>query len=58
MLSELKRKENVGQPIRIGLIGAGAMGLGIAWKIRRTTGVELAFIAELISKQQKKQKIM
>lgn len=47
MLNELKYREKIGEPIRIGLIGAGAMGLGIAWQLARTPGMELAFVADL-----------
>lgn len=47
MIQELKYREKTGQPIRVGLIGAGAMGLGIVWQIARTPGMELAFIADL-----------
>ncbi len=47
MLQELKHLEKSGQLIRVGLIGAGSMGLGIAWQIGRTPGMELSFIADL-----------
>jgi predicted homoserine dehydrogenase-like protein len=47
MLDELKYREKEGQPIRVGLIGAGAMGLGVAWQIGRTPGMEISFIADL-----------
>lgn len=47
MLNELKNRERNGAPIRVGLIGAGAMGLGIVWQIKRTPGMELAFVADL-----------
>jgi len=33
--------------IRVGLVGAGAMGVGIAWQVARTPGMELAFVADL-----------
>ncbi len=45
MLKRLaERSEN---PIRVGLVGAGAMGKGIAWQVSRTVGMALAFIADL-----------
>jgi len=47
MLKELKYREKAGESIQVGLVGAGAMGLGIAWQIARTPGMELAFIADL-----------
>lgn len=45
MLNELQYREKTGSPIRVGLIGAGSMGTGIAWQIGRTPGMRLAFIA-------------
>lgn len=47
MLNELKYREKTGAPIYVGLVGAGAMGLGIALQIAKTPGIELAFIADL-----------
>lgn len=47
MLTELRKREKAGQPIQVGLIGAGAMGLGIAWQIARTPGMQLSFIADI-----------
>lgn len=47
MLRELKYREKIKEPIQVGLIGAGAMGIGIAWQIARTPGMELSFIADL-----------
>jgi predicted homoserine dehydrogenase-like protein len=46
VFSELKRREASGEPIQVGLIGAGAMGLGIAHQIGRTPGMRLSFIAD------------
>lgn len=46
MLHELKQREKAGQPIQVGLIGLGAMGLGIAYQIGRTPGMELSFVAD------------
>lgn len=47
MLNELKYLEKIHEPIKVGLIGAGAMGCGIALQIAKTPGMELAFIADL-----------
>jgi len=47
MLNELRYREKIGEPIRIGLVGAGSMGLGIAWQIAKTPGMELSFIADI-----------
>ena len=41
MLDALKKREAAGNPIRVGLIGAGAMGRGIAWQVAHTPGMEL-----------------
>ncbi len=47
MLDALKQREAEGRPIRVGLIGAGAMGTGIAWQVSRTPGMELVFIGDI-----------
>jgi predicted homoserine dehydrogenase-like protein len=47
MFEALKQREAEGNPIRVGLIGAGAMGIGIAWQVARTPGMELVFVADL-----------
>ncbi|MEZ5300088.1 MAG: homoserine dehydrogenase [Verrucomicrobiales bacterium] len=47
MLELLKQREAEGKPIRVGLIGAGAMGVGIAWQIARTPGMTLAFVGDI-----------
>jgi len=46
MLDNLKQREASGQPINVGLIGLGAMGLGIAYQIGRTPGMRLSFVAD------------
>jgi len=46
MLQELKQLEKEGRPIQIGLIGLGAMGLGIAYQVGKTPGMRLSFIAD------------
>ena len=47
MLKELQRREAEGTPIKVGLIGAGAMGAGIAWQVNRTPGMEIVFIGDI-----------
>ena len=47
MFATLQRREAAGQRIRIGLIGAGRMGIGIAWHIGRTPGMELVAVADI-----------
>ncbi|MCP4846949.1 MAG: homoserine dehydrogenase [Verrucomicrobiaceae bacterium] len=47
MLNELKQRELDKRPIRVGLIGAGAMGIGIAWQVNRTPGMQLVFVADI-----------
>ena len=46
MLGSLRKRENANTPILVGLIGAGAMGRGIALQVARTPGMTLAFIAD------------
>ena len=46
MLNELKQREKDGNVINVGLIGAGAMGLGIAYQIGKTPGMRLSFVAD------------
>ncbi len=46
MYAELTERAKRGQPIRVALVGAGAMGLGIAWQVGRTPGMELSFVAD------------
>ncbi len=46
MLQELKQREKEGRPINVGLIGCGAMGLGIAYQIGKTPGMRLSFVAD------------
>jgi predicted homoserine dehydrogenase-like protein len=47
MLEELRKREIEMRPIRVGLIGAGAMGIGIAWQVNRTPGMQLVFVADI-----------
>jgi predicted homoserine dehydrogenase-like protein len=47
MLQELKQRELEKRPIMVGLIGAGAMGVGIAWQVNRTPGMTLVFVGDI-----------
>jgi predicted homoserine dehydrogenase-like protein len=47
MYELLRQREADGQPIRVALVGAGAMGVGIAWQIGRTPGMVLAAITDI-----------
>jgi predicted homoserine dehydrogenase-like protein len=47
MLGELKQREKEGRPINVGLIGCGAMGLGIAYQLALLPGMRLSFLADL-----------
>ena len=51
MLKTLRQREAEGQPIRVALVGAGAMGVGIAWQIGRTPGMRLVAIVDLALEQ-------
>jgi len=45
MLKQLRQRED--NPLRVGLVGAGAMGRGIAWQVSTTPGMVLGFITDL-----------
>lgn len=46
MLRDLLRREEEGRPVRVALLGCGAMGTGIAWQLRRTPGMRLVVAAD------------
>lgn len=48
MLVALRSLETHGAPIRVGLAGAGAMGRGIAAAVRRSPGMALAWVSDII----------
>lgn len=48
MIERLRRREGEGSRIRVGINGAGAMGLGIAAAVRRTPGMALCWAADLL----------
>lgn len=43
----LREREAKGEPIRVALVGAGAMGVGIAWQVGRTPGMRLVAVTDL-----------
>jgi len=43
----LKRLHQLDRPIRVSVIGAGAMGKGLAWQCQNNPGVHLAVLADL-----------
>lgn len=45
MLKQLRQRED--NPLRVGLVGLGAMGRGIAWQVSITPGMVLGFIADI-----------
>lgn len=45
---QLVERERSGQPVRIGLVGAGQMGLGLAAVLGRIPGMRLAVVADLV----------
>ena len=47
MYEQLRQREADGQPIRVALVGAGAMGVGIAWQVGRTPGMQLVAITDI-----------
>ncbi len=47
MLDTLRAREAAGDPIRVALVGAGSMGIGIAWQVGHTPGMRLVSITDL-----------
>jgi predicted homoserine dehydrogenase-like protein len=43
----LERQRITGQPIRVGLVGAGQMGRGFVAQVRRIAGMEIAAVADI-----------
>jgi len=54
MLRELQQRESENRAIQVGLVGLGAMGLGIAYQIGKTPGMRLSFVADLDEKAAQK----
>ncbi len=47
MLARLKELESTGRKIRVGIVGCGAMGNGVAWQTARTPGMEVVFLGDI-----------
>lgn len=47
MLQMLRDREANGQPIRVALVGAGSMGVGIAWQLAHTPGMRLVAVVDI-----------
>jgi predicted homoserine dehydrogenase-like protein len=47
MLRKLRELQAQGRRIRIGVIGCGAMGVGVAWQTARTPGMEVVFLGDI-----------
>ncbi|MBI4841053.1 MAG: hypothetical protein HY803_08265 [candidate division NC10 bacterium] len=45
---ELANRERIGEPVRVGLVGAGQMGLGLAAVLGRMPGMRLVAVADLL----------
>ena len=43
----LEREKNIGRPVRVGLVGAGQMGTGLAAQIGKIKGMELFACADI-----------
>lgn len=47
MYQRLQQFQQDGDPIRVALVGAGAMGVGIAYQVARTPGMELVSVTDI-----------
>lgn len=47
MIRKLKALAQEGRRIRVGVVGCGAMGTGVAWQVARTPGMEVVFLGDL-----------
>lgn len=46
MLEDLRERESRDEPIRVALVGAGSMGVGIAWQVAHTPGMRLVSVTD------------
>lgn len=47
ILSRLQQRASENRPVKVGVIGAGSMGAGIAARVLRTPGMRLAWVCDL-----------
>jgi predicted homoserine dehydrogenase-like protein len=47
MIHKLRQFQSEGRRIRVGIIGCGAMGIGVAWQVARTPGMEVVFLGDI-----------
>lgn len=47
MLKHLKALESAGRRLKVGVVGCGAMGRGVALQVAQTPGMDLVFISDL-----------
>jgi predicted homoserine dehydrogenase-like protein len=47
MIRKLRQLQSEGRRIRVGVIGCGAMGIGVAWQVARTPGMEVVFLGDI-----------
>lgn len=47
MLKALRERERTGKPLRALIVGAGKMGVGIAWQISRTPGMRVVGVGDI-----------
>ncbi|MGI8602018.1 MAG: homoserine dehydrogenase [Verrucomicrobiales bacterium] len=47
MLRKLRELQSQGRRIRVGVIGCGAMGIGVAWQVARTPGMQVIFLGDI-----------
>jgi predicted homoserine dehydrogenase-like protein len=48
LIQKLKALESSGKRIRVGVIGCGAMGTGVALQVSRAPGMEVVFVSDLL----------
>lgn len=48
MIQKLQALEKTGKRIRVGIIGCGAMGAGVALQVSRAPGMEVVFVSDIL----------
>lgn len=54
MIHRLRALQQLGQHIRVGVIGCGAMGTGVAQQVANTPGMELVFVGDICEEARKR----